>query len=308
MCSSDLINDIHMEEVRKLILGCFIVILGHMAYWESISKCPHDIGKWLMAGWSIFVVFWIGLEMMSRGGCCLVVGVLIIAASVIGFYLVNPLLLIKIVSMQLSEEGTECLSKPVRYIDITYIYTANIVILSSIIGMLVYQVYRYKQRSKTNIIEKELTDFYSHDLLDPSFDINSFLERVRPVLESASDLKFKDKDREMLVKYCSREYMTDQADTPENDLALCAICMGAFQKYENLTDHPACKHVFHSECLDKWLNDKARVSRCPICKSVTRIKLFEHVIACRSETLHEMVDIEVPGCLTDKDDDGMTNK
>ena len=284
-----------MEQARKPILGCVIVILWHMANWESISKCPHDIGKWLMAGWSIFVVFWIGLEMTSLGGCWLVAGVLMILASVIGFYLVNPLLLIKIVSLQLSEGGTECLSEPVRYIDITYIYTANIVILSSIIGILVYQVYRYKQRSKANIIEKELIDFYNHDLLDPSFDINSFLERVRPVLESGNDFEFKEKDREMLDKCCSREYMTYQADTPENDLALCAICMGAFQKYEHLIDHPACKHTFHSECLDRWLTDKARVSRCPVCKSVTRIKLFEHVIACRSDTLHELVDMSVPG-------------
>ncbi|GAA0160707.1 hypothetical protein LIER_17200 [Lithospermum erythrorhizon] len=44
----------------------------------------------------------------------------------------------------------------------------------------------------------------------------------------------------------------------------CSICLGTFEDEEILKLMPECLHVFHSECVDKWLSSS---STCPLCRS-----------------------------------------
>ncbi|KAB1227398.1 RING-H2 finger protein ATL32 [Morella rubra] len=43
----------------------------------------------------------------------------------------------------------------------------------------------------------------------------------------------------------------------------CAICLGEFEEEEAVKVIPFCKHVFHRECIDRWLSSQVT---CPVCR------------------------------------------
>ncbi|KAF3333279.1 RING-H2 finger protein ATL39-like protein [Carex littledalei] len=47
--------------------------------------------------------------------------------------------------------------------------------------------------------------------------------------------------------------------------AQCAICLNILEEGEMVRKLPECKHLFHVECIDKWLNSHAT---CPLCRSM----------------------------------------
>ncbi|XP_020170256.1 uncharacterized protein [Aegilops tauschii subsp. strangulata] len=47
--------------------------------------------------------------------------------------------------------------------------------------------------------------------------------------------------------------------------AQCVICLGLVQVGEMVRQLPACKHMFHVDCVDVWLRSH---STCPICRAV----------------------------------------
>ncbi|QHO00805.1 RING-H2 finger protein [Arachis hypogaea] len=59
-----------------------------------------------------------------------------------------------------------------------------------------------------------------------------------------------------LVTYESQDMQKSCSD--------CAICMESFQDGQSCQVFPECKHMFHSDCMDRWLQKK---STCPICRS-----------------------------------------
>uniref|UniRef100_A0A0D9WE95 RING-type E3 ubiquitin transferase n=1 Tax=Leersia perrieri TaxID=77586 RepID=A0A0D9WE95_9ORYZ len=46
--------------------------------------------------------------------------------------------------------------------------------------------------------------------------------------------------------------------------AQCVICLGMVQVGEVVRRLPACKHMFHVDCIDAWLSSH---STCPICRA-----------------------------------------
>ncbi|KAM3347645.1 hypothetical protein ACQJBY_021528 [Aegilops geniculata] len=56
---------------------------------------------------------------------------------------------------------------------------------------------------------------------------------------------------------------TDKERTISAEDAVCCICLSRFSNNEDLRELP-CGHVFHMECIDKWLKINAL---CPLCKS-----------------------------------------
>ncbi|KAG6386888.1 hypothetical protein SASPL_152065 [Salvia splendens] len=46
---------------------------------------------------------------------------------------------------------------------------------------------------------------------------------------------------------------------------MCSICLVEFEEEDSVTKLPKCGHLFHGECIEKWL-DKCRFS-CPLCRS-----------------------------------------
>ncbi|KAL5200380.1 hypothetical protein ABZP36_021583 [Zizania latifolia] len=45
----------------------------------------------------------------------------------------------------------------------------------------------------------------------------------------------------------------------------CAVCLGALRDREMVRLLPACMHVYHAECIDRWLLAAHRT--CPLCRS-----------------------------------------
>lgn len=50
---------------------------------------------------------------------------------------------------------------------------------------------------------------------------------------------------------------------PINLLQVCCICLARYADNDELRELP-CIHVFHVECVDKWLKINAS---CPLCKT-----------------------------------------
>lgn len=51
--------------------------------------------------------------------------------------------------------------------------------------------------------------------------------------------------------------------TSTNNNTECAVCLDNFKEYEECVMIPTCLHLFHYECIKKWLNDKRT---CPNCR------------------------------------------
>lgn len=53
---------------------------------------------------------------------------------------------------------------------------------------------------------------------------------------------------------------------------LCPVCLSDFEKGEIVKVIPHCEHVFHVECIDRWLS--SHVS-CPVCRATQLLDVGE---------------------------------
>ncbi|KAF2313960.1 hypothetical protein GH714_020940 [Hevea brasiliensis] len=68
-------------------------------------------------------------------------------------------------------------------------------------------------------------------------------------------------------------------DFGERSFCECAVCLNEFEEDEKLRIIPNCRHVFHIDCIDVWLQNNAN---CPLCRnSISTTTRFptDHVIA-----------------------------
>uniref|UniRef100_A0A914HK82 RING-type domain-containing protein n=1 Tax=Globodera rostochiensis TaxID=31243 RepID=A0A914HK82_GLORO len=55
------------------------------------------------------------------------------------------------------------------------------------------------------------------------------------------------------------------SDAPQQNIAQCAICLGEIEPGTVIKRLPACKHTFHTECIQPWL--KGYNNFCPMCRA-----------------------------------------
>ncbi|KAL2481007.1 RING-H2 finger protein ATL8 [Abeliophyllum distichum] len=55
----------------------------------------------------------------------------------------------------------------------------------------------------------------------------------------------------------------------------CAICLESFVEEDECRSLQTCKHLFHTECMDNWVERKLT---CPICR--TRVFLYPGLSSC----------------------------
>jgi E3 ubiquitin-protein ligase ATL41 len=75
-------------------------------------------------------------------------------------------------------------------------------------------------------------------------------------------------DRTAISSIPSYQYKKE-ADNSENSTAStvgvdCAVCLSLLEEGEVVRMLPACRHVFHVACIDKWLSSSAS---CPVCRA-----------------------------------------
>ncbi|XP_051126320.1 RING-H2 finger protein ATL18-like [Andrographis paniculata] len=68
----------------------------------------------------------------------------------------------------------------------------------------------------------------------------------------------------------------DNGDNDEEQI--CSICLAEFERADMVSKLPRCGHVFHTECIEKWL-DRCHFT-CPLCRSL----LLHHVDPAPSKT------------------------
>lgn len=58
--------------------------------------------------------------------------------------------------------------------------------------------------------------------------------------------------------------------------SLCAICLIDFVNNDKVRKLPSCSHIFHSKCIDLWINSKTeKATHCPLCNTCLIDSLFE---------------------------------
>lgn len=60
------------------------------------------------------------------------------------------------------------------------------------------------------------------------------------------------------------QHSSNSIDSEEEEA--CSICLMEFEKEDMVNKLPKCGHVFHSLCLEKWL-DRCQFT-CPLCRSM----------------------------------------
>ena len=71
-------------------------------------------------------------------------------------------------------------------------------------------------------------------------------------------------------KFTKRSAQPEDDDEEEEEADKCTICLSEFELEEDVRRLP-CMHLFHVECVDQWLSQN---KRCPICRSVSKLKLL----------------------------------
>ncbi|XP_078177320.1 E3 ubiquitin-protein ligase ATL41-like [Carex rostrata] len=68
--------------------------------------------------------------------------------------------------------------------------------------------------------------------------------------------------------------------------AQCAICLCILEEGEMVRKLPECKHLFHTECIDKWLNSHAT---CPLCRTMIKDQITGSVKDLEGQTSTSVV-------------------
>jgi hypothetical protein len=64
-----------------------------------------------------------------------------------------------------------------------------------------------------------------------------------------------------------QEIVGPAGDRDGEDEDVCSICFGAYESNDILRILPKCGHVFHAECIDRWILTNPL---CPLCKTSWR--------------------------------------
>lgn len=105
---------------------------------------------------------------------------------------------------------------------------------------------------------------------DPQSSMISPEQREQP---HTSDLAYNSSIDYFLLKYVFRN--NGKAEGEGND---CVVCLGQLQHGETVVKIESCSHVFHEECIDRWLQLH---KTCPICRSRVGRDIAEETDAVR---------------------------
>lgn len=112
-----------------------------------------------------------------------------------------------------------------------------------------------RQERSNNIIE--MREFYRNQLIDVAnrqFNLEETTYEIdRQIIKSLQE-KYK-------IKINYNAYFNNKENEEENNF--CCICLQQYKIEENVIEM-SCNHLYHSECIEEWLNNNPT---CPICRT-----------------------------------------
>ncbi|KAG6494997.1 E3 ubiquitin-protein ligase ATL4-like [Zingiber officinale] len=79
-----------------------------------------------------------------------------------------------------------------------------------------------------------------------------------------SNSGFSDKDKAALVDSLPLFSLASSLAVLPKSSPDCAVCLSPFRPHDELRLLPACRHAFHSQCVDPWLRS---APSCPLCRT-----------------------------------------
>ena len=91
--------------------------------------------------------------------------------------------------------------------------------------------------------------------------------RERELARSEEELK-KEKNKKLAINFLNDELKSQLFNDKINlnDCDMCTICCEKFVINESEVSVTPCAHVFHYDCIKKWVNEKITDPHCPNCK------------------------------------------
>lgn len=73
----------------------------------------------------------------------------------------------------------------------------------------------------------------------------------------------------------------------ESDAVTCAVCLNEFENSDEIRQLTNCCHIFHKNCLDKWLEHDQKT--CPLCRSCLMSDVVEEEVTEESWAVERLL-------------------
>ena len=246
--------------IQLLILSA--TILFHSAAWmlTKILKKKPSIRFWL------YILLTISLE------------------SIIAF----PMTLVSFI------RSRTCMNLGFAFFLLLMLTIINIILyILIIISLKVWCMYR-GVKSQINFYFKNFDEVYQN-VINGTEQVDKFVEQNKEIIDN---FPISPKEKIILKKAYSevcilKEYNeelvdengdrdnsdnSDNSDDENDKEYICNVCMRYLDYGDSIIKHPGCNHIYHTDCLIKWLESRMF---CPKCKIGTRTNLIKFFIKKR---------------------------
>lgn len=263
--------------VDLLVLLLFSFLTYELiTHWSTYSQCLTPINVWLLGAYILitfsrfFFVVINTTESIRAFKVCTILGIFVILPGLISWIIVGSFWY----SIN-TRDTPNCMPETqLPFLTVWWIgfcvFLALILIISLIVELVKFKRNRRMLRQMQHLLE-------TNDIFVQHFAAEALLARGNGLSIGEGLLK---KEMNKLKKY-TYEY-SEKEKTEENiekdeifvvgDKEVCCICLGRYENKDKLCVLPACNHLFHQYCLNKWL---MKHSSCPYCKGDVRNALIK---------------------------------
>ena len=124
---------------------------------------------------------------------------------------------------------------------------------------------------KVHQLKNLLVNFYGSIYKKSDSEIEQFISEYKNAIDK---FPVSEQEKGYLKDKFSMVCEQGQDQVPEKDQVCCIVCIGEFEKDENVLLFPGCKHPYHYNCIETWLTKKVK---CPTCRSSMREEIMRNL-------------------------------
>ena len=134
----------------------------------------------------------------------------------------------------------------------------------------------------------------------PSFPLSPFRERRIVIINDYDEEENKKKIENMIKNYLSSQMYNERIGIKDK----CSICLEDFKVGKDKVNITPCQHIFHYDCLSKWLLENYQLPKCPNC-NYNIVEYFENQQSRKKLTLNKnkRVNIEISNNIVSSNED-----